>query len=128
MSILQTRRRLVTSASAAGVAGLLGSAPALADEGPPETTTIRLRYDPNICLSPAYIAEGLLRAEGFAEVRYIRTQPSRYDDAMIRDDIDFDFATAAVLAVFLDAGKPITALAGVHPGCYELFAHEPIRT
>ncbi len=28
----------------------------------------------------------------------------------------------------LDAGEPITALAGVHSGCYELFAHEPIRT
>ncbi|MGH6902753.1 MAG: ABC transporter substrate-binding protein, partial [Geminicoccaceae bacterium] len=27
-----------------------------------------------------------------------------------------------------DAGEPITALAGVHPGCYELFAHESIRT
>ena len=27
----------------------------------------------------------------------------------------------------LDAGQPITALAGVHVGCYELFAHEPIR-
>jgi NitT/TauT family transport system substrate-binding protein len=28
----------------------------------------------------------------------------------------------------VDAGDPVTALAGVHPGCYELFAHEPIRT
>ena len=28
----------------------------------------------------------------------------------------------------LDAGEPVTALAGVHAGCYELFAHEPIRT
>ena len=28
----------------------------------------------------------------------------------------------------LDAGQPITALAGVHLGCYELFAHEPVRT
>jgi NitT/TauT family transport system substrate-binding protein len=26
------------------------------------------------------------------------------------------------------AGQPVTALAGVHPGCYELFAREPIRT
>src|SRR3954451_6975493 len=109
MPALQTRRHFVASASAVGVAGLFGSAPALADEGPPETTMIRLRYDPNICLSPAYIAQGLLRAEGFAEIRYIRTQPSRYDDATTRDDIDFDFATAAELAVFLDAGKPITA-------------------
>ena len=30
--------------------------------------------------------------------------------------------------LLLDAGEPITALAGVHSGCYELFAHEPIRT
>jgi NitT/TauT family transport system substrate-binding protein len=28
----------------------------------------------------------------------------------------------------LDAGEPITALAGIHVGCYELFAHEPVRT
>ena len=28
----------------------------------------------------------------------------------------------------LDAGVPVTALAGVHSGCFELFAHEPIRT
>ncbi len=35
----------------------------------------------------------------------------------------------AARAVFrLDDGVPITALAGVHPGCFELFAHEPIRT
>jgi NitT/TauT family transport system substrate-binding protein len=26
------------------------------------------------------------------------------------------------------AGEPFTALAGLHPGCYELFVHEPIRT
>ena len=25
----------------------------------------------------------------------------------------------------MDAGEPITVLAGVHPGCFELFAHEP---
>ena len=28
----------------------------------------------------------------------------------------------------LDAGEPITVLAGLHSGCYELFAQEPIRT
>ena len=30
--------------------------------------------------------------------------------------------------VSLDAGVPITVLAGVHPGCFELFVQEPIRT
>ena len=61
MTALHTRRKFLGSASAAGVAGLLGSVPSLADEGSPETTKIRLRYDPNICLSPAYIAGDLLR-------------------------------------------------------------------
>ena len=35
-------------------------------------------------------AEELLRAEGFTEIRYFRTQPSTYDDATTRGDIDFD--------------------------------------
>ena len=37
-------------------------------------------------------------------------------------------SSAAFLASHVDAGDPITALAGIHVGCYELFAHEPIRT
>jgi NitT/TauT family transport system substrate-binding protein len=49
-------------------------------------------------------------------------------DAVARGEIDFDFETAAWLVSQVDAGKPITALAGVHPGCYELFAHESIGT
>src|SRR4051794_10861163 len=126
MSILQTRRRLVTSASAAGVAGLLGSAPALADEGPPETTTIRLGYDPGICLAPGRIADALLRAEGFTDIRHMKV-PSG-GDAFLRGEIDFCFETAAWVVSHLDAGQPITALAGVHVGCYELFAHEPVHT
>ena len=28
----------------------------------------------------------------------------------------------------MDAGEPITVLAGVHPGCFELFAHERVRS
>jgi NitT/TauT family transport system substrate-binding protein len=36
--------------------------------------------------------------------------------------------TAPWLVSYWDTGEPVTALAGVHSGCYELFAHEPIRT
>jgi NitT/TauT family transport system substrate-binding protein len=36
------------------------------------------------------------------------------------------FAPGAVRR--LDAGVPITVVAGVHPGCFELFVHEPIRS
>jgi NitT/TauT family transport system substrate-binding protein len=126
MSASQTRRRFVASASAAGVAGVLGSMPALADEGPPETTTIRLARDPTICVAPGQIAEALLRAEGFTDVRYEHVSHS--GDAVVRGEIDFAFETAAWVVSHLAVGRPITALAGVHSGCYELFAHEPVRT
>ena len=45
-----------------------------------------------------------------------------------RGEIDFGISFAASVVFHLDAGLPVTALAGVHSGCYELFAHEPIRT
>jgi len=34
----------------------------------------------------------------------------------------------APMLIPMDAGEPITALAGVHPGCFELFANESIRS
>src|SRR5215204_338252 len=70
MQIRQNRRHLLASLSAAGAAGALGARRSLADEGPPETTTIRLAYYPNNCLAPLLVAEDLLRAEGFTQVRY----------------------------------------------------------
>jgi NitT/TauT family transport system substrate-binding protein len=123
-----TRRTFMATATAVGAAAFLGPGAALADEEPPETTTIRIGRTNAACLAPEYIAADLLRTERFTDIRYIQSQTSTYSDATTHADIDFDFATPALLAVFLDAGKPITALAGVHPGCYELFAHEPIRT
>jgi NitT/TauT family transport system substrate-binding protein len=125
MQIIQSRRDFLTTLSAAGAAGVLGPRSSLADEGPPETTTIRLHRDPSICIAPGQIAEALLRAEGFTDIRYIPDIPV---DAVARGQIDFDFDSGAWIASHVDAGEPITALAGVHSGCYELFAHEPIRT
>jgi NitT/TauT family transport system substrate-binding protein len=124
MQIVQSRREFMTALSVAGTAGVLGTRASLADEGPPETTTVRVGDYPNICGAPVDIAEDLLRAEGFTDIRYV---PDLAVDAVARGDIDFDLETAAWVAYQVDAGEPITALAGVHPGCYELFAHEPIQ-
>ena len=71
MQIIQSRRDFLASLSVAGAAGVLGARASLADEGPPETTTIRLGHDPAICVAPRYVAEDLLRAEGFTDVRYV---------------------------------------------------------
>ena len=126
MEIVQWRRHFLASASLAAAAGVLGARSALADEGPPEVTTSGWPAIPGICVAPGYIADELLRAEGFTDIRYL--PDTRHGDAVARGEVDFDFETAAWIARNIDAGEPITALAGVHVGCFELFAHEPIRS
>jgi NitT/TauT family transport system substrate-binding protein len=129
MQIRHNRRDFLASLSAAGAAGILGSRTALADEGPPETTTIRLAYYPNACLAPLLVAEDLLRAEGFTEIRYVPTPESFAVPQMVaRGDVHFANTFAGTLVSHMDQGVPVTALSGVHSGCYELFAYEPIRT
>jgi hypothetical protein len=66
------RREFLDQSTFAGTAGLLGldSGP-VATEPPPETTRIRLTRIPGICLAPQYVAEELLRGEGFTKVQYI---------------------------------------------------------
>jgi NitT/TauT family transport system substrate-binding protein len=64
MHTMQSRRDFLATLSAAGAAGFLRARGSLADEGPPETTTLRLASWPNICLAPGDIADDLLRPEG----------------------------------------------------------------
>jgi NitT/TauT family transport system substrate-binding protein len=124
MHTMQSRRDFVSTLSAASAASVLGVRQSLADEGPPEVTTIRIPRDPSICIAPEQIADVLLRAEGFTDVRYVQVPHS--GEAVVRGEADFGSETAAWVVTYLDAGQPITALAGIHAGCYELFAHEPV--
>jgi NitT/TauT family transport system substrate-binding protein len=126
MHPLQSRRDFLANASLAVAASVLGARRSIADEEPPEVTTIRIPRDPSICIAPEQIADVLLRAEGFTDVRYVPVSHS--GDAVVRGEVDFGSETAAWVVTYLDGGQPITALAGIHVGCYELFAHEPVRT
>jgi NitT/TauT family transport system substrate-binding protein len=127
--MIQSRRDFLASASLAAGAGVLGARGSLADEGPPETTTIRLAYYPNNCLVPLLVAEDLLRVEGFTDIRYVSEPESfTFPELVARGDVDFANSFAGTLVSHLDDGLPITGLSGVHSGCYELFAHEPYRT
>jgi NitT/TauT family transport system substrate-binding protein len=74
------------------------------------------------------VADELLRAEGFTDVRYVESEAGMaLLDKTARGEVDFTQMYAAILVGALDAGLPLTVVAGVHPGCFELFAHEPIR-
>jgi NitT/TauT family transport system substrate-binding protein len=123
----QSRRDFLAAVSAVGAAGVLGTSAALADEPPPETTTVRLAKIPGICIAPQYVAQGLLGAEGFTDVRYVELPATVQHLGIARGEIDFSLHFAAPLVIPIDAGDPITVVAGVHPGCFELFGNERVR-
>jgi NitT/TauT family transport system substrate-binding protein len=127
MVLLQSRREFTASLSLAGAAALIGSAPALADAGPPETTTVRFAKAPGICIAPQYVAEEMLRAEGFTDLQYVEAQAGLTATTMVaRDELDFSIDFATAFAIPIAAGERVKVLSGIHVGCYELFAHDGI--
>ncbi len=128
MQSAQSRRSFLAVLSSASVAGLIGARDSFTQEAPPETTTVRLAKNDGICIAPQYVADELLRAEGFTDVRYVKSTPAAVSDAMGRGEVDMSLHFAAPLITGIDAGAPITVVAGVHVGCFELFAHEGIRS
>ena len=130
MQIIQSRRDFLASLSAAGAAGVLGARASLADEAPPEVTTIRIRREPFEHLRCARVPRrGTAAAEGFTDVRYLhRTSAPEAQRRRARRDRFQPWSSRQTASCRLDAGVPITVLAGVHSGCFELFAQEPIRT
>jgi NitT/TauT family transport system substrate-binding protein len=128
MSIIQTRRRFLTMTALAGATSLFGGRRIRAAEGPLETTTVRLGKG-SLCGAPAYLAEELLRAEGFTDVGYPEMPPSTADTAHAvgRGYVDITQGYASQFIPAIEAGEPVTLLAGIHVGCIELFANEGIR-
>jgi NitT/TauT family transport system substrate-binding protein len=96
-------------------------------ESAPETSRIRLARLPAVCVAPQYVAEELLRIEGFSEVEYVEAlHTSDTVAALAEDRIDIGVKTAPFLVNKLDSAPPVVVLAGMHLGCYELFAREDI--
>ena len=102
-------------------------------ESPPETTAIKLPYTGAMCEGPQYLVGDLLKAEGFTKVEYVTIGPTSSPDARSVDRatasgaINLGFNFAAPIIIRLDSGDPITVLAGVHPGCFELFGTDRVR-
>ena len=63
-----------------------------------------------------------------ARVRYVPTLSGVTATEMTaRGEIDFGIIIVTQVLPHLDAGEPVTVVAGVHPGCFELFANEGIH-
>jgi NitT/TauT family transport system substrate-binding protein len=125
MPIIQSRRRFLTTMSLAGAAGLLHMPPAPAAEEALETPTVRLQKV-GLCVAPVYIADDSLRAEGFTDVRYVDTSVLGATGPLASGQVDFATLYASQFVRAFDAGEPLTLLAGVMVGCFELFARESI--
>jgi NitT/TauT family transport system substrate-binding protein len=124
-----SRRRFLAALSSTGAAGLLGASHASAQEGPPETTSVRLSKNASICVAPQFIAEELLRAEGFTDIRFVEVPLEQMAGQLAaRSELDFASAFSPQYLVTIDAGSPITIVGGLHIGCFELFARDGIRS
>jgi NitT/TauT family transport system substrate-binding protein len=124
MTMMQTRRWFLGTI-AAGAAFRTRRAPAA--EEALETTSIRIAKNWGICVAPQHIAAELLRAEGFTDIHYTEEPPGA-TELIAHGKVDFDTSYASQYVRAIDAGETITVLAGVHVGCFELFANEGTRT
>ena len=129
MSMQPTRRRLLTSLSLAGAAGVLPRSRSLAAEERLRSPRCACRGYPATCLAPQYIAEQLLRADGFTDVHWVDALSSAgFTDVLGNGTVDFTQQFVAALVTGVDSGYAVTGLAPIHVGCLELIASERVRT
>jgi len=124
-----TRREFANGMALTAGAAILGLSAKPADaEPPPETTKLRLARLPvdHACLAPQWVAEELLRAEGFTDIQYQTTSDPIED--LAAGKLDFGGLDVMSLLLSLDAGKPFVAIAGIHVGCFELFGTSQVRS
>jgi NitT/TauT family transport system substrate-binding protein len=123
------RRAFLRRAAIGTVAALGGLQRAAAAELPLETTRLRIPQIPSSCRSPEWIAEEMLRAEGFTDVQYLPGDGTLGVERMLASgeaDIGGHFAAPVILR--LEAGDPVVVLAGEHVGCFELLGAREIRS
>jgi len=120
------RRGFISGIAAAVGGSLLRPVSIGAAEGAPETTSVTLAKTPALCNAPQFIAEELLRAEGFTEIRFVETiEP---ESAIGAGKVDFSMSYASRFVAAIDAGEPVTLLGGIMVGCFELFGGDNVRS
>src|SRR5262245_14901513 len=125
-----TRRQFLGTAALAGTEALWGfQCELLAAESPPETTNIRLIHRTDaLCLAPQYVADELLRSEGFTDVQSVKTIGGGGIEKILASgeaSLSMHFAPAWIARI--EAGDPIVIIGGGHVGCYELFASSRVQ-
>jgi NitT/TauT family transport system substrate-binding protein len=128
-----SRREFIGGLALTGAAAMLGLRPgpaAAAVEPPPETTRLRIRKADPACWAPMYVAEPLLREEGFTDVQYVSGQSQDDTARMAREGaIDLAPSFSAVLMFSMEQQQPpLKIISGLHVGCYALVGSKPIHS
>ena len=123
-----SRRTFLQQSSVLGAAALLGISRHAHAEPPPEVRKIRLAHFPAICLAPGYLAEELLRAEGFDEIEYVDIDVNTTTAAVGSGRVDIWMDAAPSLVNLLATADSAVALGGLHSGCYELVAKTDVKS
>ena len=58
-----------------------------------ETTTIKLPLTPTLCHAPVYLAENLLKSEGFTDVQYVKMTTGQITKSLVSGK-PFDFRSS----------------------------------
>jgi NitT/TauT family transport system substrate-binding protein len=131
MRYQRSRREFLGALTLAGAAGSLGlQARPVTAESPPETTRLRLTKGiAGICTAPQWVAEELLRGEGFSDLQYVAgsSSPLEVYKALASGELHISFGFGAKFLQLVDEGAPIVFLAGGHVGCFELFGTDRVR-
>ena len=121
--------RAATAVAAGWVGGLSGGVAETSAESPPETKRIRLVRIPSICRAPQYVADELLRGQGFTDIEYVqRPGGGASVTALAKGEADISMNYSGPVIVRIAAGDPLVVLAGVHVGCFELFGGDRVRS
>ena len=121
-----TRRQFLADSATLLGASLLPYASLARAEPPPEVSRLRLIRIPAICHAPQYVAEAMLKLEGFTELDYV-DYPTAGPDGIAAGRVDLSMWGAPESIPLMDSGKPIVFLAGIHAGCWEVFGNEKVR-
>src|SRR5262249_17881891 len=80
------------------------------------------------CQAALYVAEGLLRTEGFNDVMYVKQPGGGIYKSLASGECDISVTFVAPFILEIDAGKPIVLLGGAHVGCIELVGTEKVHS
>jgi NitT/TauT family transport system substrate-binding protein len=124
-----SRREFLGTVAVAGAGAFLSLQPeGITAEPPPETRKLRLAQTTSACQAALYVAEELLRTEGFTDVKYVKQPGALLFKSLASGEVDIGVTFVAPFILDIDTGKPVVLLGGVHVGCLELFGTDRIRS